>query len=199
MQLRKQHLNNPAIRRLLEGFISAFRENEKIMRRIFLIMAVFASVCITTMAVAKTAEENRLEKVAALLNHSVRQSQGEHAIVQLLKKEFNVDQTMINYLQMKKMGYGEIAVILSLAQQMPDRIAEITVDRILSMRQGPPTAGWGTISDRLGLKLGVIVSQIAGIQREVSEDIKKAQYKEYETGREGTDERYTGGWARKDF
>ena len=135
MQLRKQHLNNPAIRRLLEGFISAFRENEKIMRRIFLIMAVFASVCITTMAVAKTAEENRLEKVAALLNHSVRQSQGEHAIVQLLKKEFNVDQTMINYLQMKKMGYGEIAVILSLAQQMPDRIAEITVDRILSMRQ----------------------------------------------------------------
>src|SRR4030067_2492345 len=106
MQLRKQHLNNPAIRRLLEVFISAFRENEKIMRRIFLIMAVFASVCITTMAVAKTAEENRLEKGAALLNPSGRQSQGEHAIVQLLKKEFNVDQALINDLRKRQLGYG---------------------------------------------------------------------------------------------
>ncbi len=169
------------------------------MRRICLILAVLALAGITTLAVAKTEEETRLEKVAALLNHSVRQSQGEHAIVELLKKEFNVDETLINYLQKKKLGYGEIAVILSLAQQIPDRIADVTVDKILSMRQDAPAAGWGIISDKLGLKLGVVVSQVAGIQREVSEDIKKAQHKEYETGREGTDERYAGGWARKDF
>ncbi len=113
------------------------------MRRTCLILAVMALAGITTLAVAKTEEETRLEKVAALLNHSVRQSQGEHAIVELLKNEFNVDETLINYLQKKKLGYGEIAVILSLAQQMPDRITDVTADKILSMRQGPPTAGWG--------------------------------------------------------
>jgi hypothetical protein len=69
----------------------------------------------------------------------------------------------------------------------------------LSIRQEAPAAGWGTISDKLGLKLGVVVSQVAGIQREVSEDIKKAQYKEYETGKEEPYERSSGSWARRDF
>jgi hypothetical protein len=82
---------------------------------------------------------------------------------------------------------------------MPGRITDPTVGKILSMRQGPPAAGWGTISDKLGLKLGAVINQVAGINREVNEDIKKAQYKEYETGREGTHDRYAGGWARKDF
>ena len=162
-------------------------------------MAVFISVCITTMALAKTAEENRLEKEAVVLDHDARQSMGKHAIVQLLKKEFNVDETMINDLRKRKLGYGEITVILSLAQQMLGRITDINVDKILSIRQDAPAAGWGMISDKLGLKLGVVVSQVAGIRREVSEDIKKAQYKEYETGREEPYERSSGSWARRNY
>ena len=167
------------------------------MRRICLILAVFALAGITTMAVAKTEEETRLEKVAALLNHSVRQSQGEHAIVQLLKNEFNVDEALINDLRKRQLGYGEIAVILAFAQQMPGRIADVNVNMILSIRQDAPAAGWGMISDKLGLKLGVVVSQVAGIQREVSEDIKKARHKEYETGKEEPYERSAGSWAKR--
>jgi hypothetical protein len=106
---------------------------------------------------------------------------------------------MINDLRKRKLGYGEIAVILSLAQQMPGRIADVNVNKILSIRQDAPAAGWATISDRLGLKLGVVVSQVAGIQREVSEEIKKAQHKEYETGRDEPYERSTGSWARRDY
>ncbi len=169
------------------------------MKRTFLIVAVFFLAGSTTMAASRSEEENRLEREAVLLSHSVRQSQGEHAIVQLLKKEFNVDEPMINCLQKRKQEYGDIAAILSLAQQMPGRITDITVDQILSLRQGPPAAGWGAISDRLGLKLGVVINQVAGIQREVNEDIKKAQHKEYETGQEGMYDRFAGGWARKDF
>jgi hypothetical protein len=179
--------------------LSVSREKEDNMRRIFLIMAVFISVCITTTALAKTAEENRLEKEAVALDHDARQALGKHAIVQLLKKEFNVDEAVINDLRKRKLGYGEIAVILSLAQQMPGRIADVHVNKILSIRQEAPAAGWATISDKLGLKLGVVVSQVAGIQREVSEDIKKAQHKEYETGKEEPYERSSGSWARRDF
>jgi hypothetical protein len=169
------------------------------MRRTFLILAVFVLAGITTMAVAKTREETRLEKVAALLNNSVRQSQGEHAIVQLLKKEYNVNETMINYLQERKLGYGDIAVILSLGQQMPGRITDVNVNKIVSLRQGPPAEGWGAISDKFGLKLGAVVSQVAGIQREVGEDIKKAQDQEYEAGREGTYDRPAGSWASRGY
>lgn len=157
-------------------------------------MAVCIAICITSMAFAKTEEENRLEREAVVLNHTARQSGGEHAIVQLLKKEFNVDETVINGLQKRKLGYGDIAVILSLTQQMPGRIADVNVNKILSLRQGPPAEGWGVISDRLGLNLGAVISQVAGIHREVSEDIRKAQDKEYETGREGSYERPSAGW-----
>jgi hypothetical protein len=169
------------------------------MKKTFLILTIFFLASSSTLAAARSDEESRLEKEVALLSHSVRQSQGEHAIVQLLKKEFNVDEPMINYLQKRKQGYGDIAAILSLAQQMPGRITDPAVGKILSMRQGPPAAGWGAISDRLGLKLGVVINQVAGIQREVNEDIKKAQHKEYETGQEGMYDRFAGGWARKDF
>ncbi len=169
------------------------------MRRIFLIMAVFVSVCIATMAFAGTEEENRLEKEGVALDQNARQPLGKHAIVQLLKKEFNVDEALINDLRTRKMGYGEIAVILSLAQQMPGRTADVKVNKILSIRQDAPAAGWGMISNKLGLKLGMVVSQVAGMQREVREDIKKAQYKEYETGREEPYERSAGSWARRGY
>jgi hypothetical protein len=184
---------------LLHPPFSVPGEKEEFMRKIFLIMAVFVSVCITTMALAKTAEENRLEREAAVLDHNARQSLGKHAIVQLLKKEFNVDEAMINDLRERKLEYGEIAVILSLAQQMPGRITDIKVNKILSIRQDAPAAGWGMISDKLGLKLAVVISQVAGVQREVSEDIKKAQHKEYETGKEEPYERSAGSWAKRGY
>lgn len=164
------------------------------MRKIFLVSAVLVLVGITTMAPAKTEEENRLEREAVVLNHTTRQSGGEHAIVHLLKKEFNVDEAVINGLQKRNLGYGDIAVLLSLTQQMPGRIADVNVNKILSLRQGPPAEGWGVISGRLGLNLGAVISQVAGIHREVSEDIRKAQDKEYETGSEGSYERPAAGW-----
>ena len=167
------------------------------MKRIFLIIAVFVSVCVSTTAPAKTPEERRLEKETVVLDHNARQSQGERAIIKLLKNEFNVDEAMINDLRDQQLGYGEIAVILSLSQQMPGRTVDINVNKILSLRQSAPAGGWGMISDKLGLKLGAVVSQIAGMRREVNEDIKKAQRKEYETGREEPYERSAESWAKR--
>ncbi len=129
-----------------------------------------------TMLGAVWAEESKgeksLQKEAAAINTTAGNAQGEKVVVQKLEKEFKVTDTQIQGLRGQKLGYGEIAIALSLAQKMPGGATDANIQQIMTMRQGPPTMGWGEIAKKNGTKLGHAVSQVKNIHRETSREMK---------------------------
>ncbi len=146
------------------------------MKKMFLIWMVVGLVCFAAVAAwAQTKEETRLDKSAAAIDKDASTPGGEKAVVQRLEKRFKgVDEARITSLRSQKLGYGEIAIILAMAQKMPGGIIDANVNKIVSMRQGRPKQGWGEISKNLvGMKLGSVISPVEKVEKETHADIEK--------------------------
>ncbi len=110
---------------------------------------------------------------------------GEHGgsaiVLERLEKEFGVTSAEIDSLRDKKLGFGEIAIIFSLARKMPGGITDANISTILAMRQGPPKEGWGEVAKKLGFKLGPTVSGVKKFERSSHQAIGKAERGEHES------------------
>lgn len=137
------------------------------MRKIFaLFMVIFLLACTTAAFAAVSAEEKKLNDEVAALNKRASEPAGEKVVVQRLENQFKVKETQITALRDKKLGYGEIAITLAMAQKMPGGITDANVNQILSLRQGMPPKGWGEIAKELKLgKLGPMVSNVERVRR----------------------------------
>ena len=143
-------------------------------RSLYMIVSVFLLLLTTLGGVwaAESKEEKALLKEAAAINTTAGNAQGEKVVTQRLEKDFNVTDTQVQGMRDKKLGYGEIAIVLSLSQKMPGGATDANIQRVMTMRQGPPTMGWGEISKELGTKLGTAVSQIRNVNRETNREMK---------------------------
>jgi hypothetical protein len=121
---------------------------------------------------AESKEEMNLQKDAIAIDTTARNAQGEKLVTRRLEKDFNVRSDQIQGLRDRKMGYGEISIVLSLSQKMPGGATDANIQEVMTMRQGPPTMGWGEIAKKLGTKLGPAVSQVRNIHREVTREMK---------------------------
>jgi hypothetical protein len=126
-------------------------------------------------AMAVSTDEKKLEQEIEDLNQRGRDDQGHQQVVRELEQEFSVSESQVTSLRDRKLGYGEIAVVFSLAKKMPGGITDDNVSRIMTMRQGPPTMGWGRIAQELGSKLGPVVSEVKHVNRESRGEMKKDQ------------------------
>src|SRR3989304_3181176 len=145
------------------------------MKRVFLIFMAILIAGINNTAVWAEAskEEARIEKDALSLDKDTNKPEGVKMVAQRLEKEFNVDDARINSLRGQKLGYGEIAIVLAMAEKLPGGITDATVNKIMSMRQGPPVEGWGKIAMKLGFKLGPVISKVERVKAEAHRDIEK--------------------------
>jgi len=144
------------------------------MNRICLILIIVLATCITPVAWAQTSKnEAILNKNAALLDKEAIRPGGEKVVGQKLEKEFNVNAARIDSLKDRKLGYGETAVVLAMAKKMSGGITDANVNRIVSLRQGPPVQGWGRISKKLGFKLGPVISSVKKVRTVSQKDIDK--------------------------
>ena len=151
------------------------------MKRVFLIFMAMLIAGINTAAWAEASkEEVRIEKDASALDKDTNKPEGEKMVVQRLEKEFNVDDARINSLRDQKLGYGEIAIVLTMAEKLPGGITDATVNKIMSMRQGPPVEGWGKIAMKLGFKLGPVISKVERVKAEAHRDIEKVHREKVE-------------------
>ena len=151
------------------------------MKRVFLIFMAMLIAGINTAAWAEASkEEARIEKDASALDKDTNKPEGEKMVVQRLEKEFNVDDTRIKSLRDQKLGYGEIAIVLTMAEKLPGGITDATVNKIMSMRQGPPVEGWGKIAMKLGFKLGPVISKVERVKAEAHRDIEKVHREKVE-------------------
>ncbi len=141
---------------------------------LILIVGVIAALAGTGTAWADLSKaEKNLERESKRLNDTAAKPDGEKAVLRKIEAEFKVSDAQVQALRDRKLGYGEIAVVLSLAQKMPGGVIEVNVQKVLSMRQGPPVAGWGQVARQLGIKLGATVSQVKKMNNDSNREIKK--------------------------
>lgn len=150
----------------------------------YIVMSVFilTFAVMSTVWAAETREEKSLQKEAAATNQSAGSAQGEKVVTARLEKEFNVTDAQIQALRDKKLGYGEMAIVFSLAQKKYGSVTDESIGDIMTLRQGPPTMGWGEVAKKLGTKLGPTITQMRNVNRETNRDMNR----EAKAGKGGT-------------
>jgi hypothetical protein len=134
---------------------------------------VLTVVMISAAWAVETTEEKNVGKEAAAINKTSGSSQGQKVVAGRLEKEFSVTDTQIQGLRNQKMGYGEVAIVFSLASKMPGGITAANINQIVTLRQGSPRMGWGEVSHKLGIKLGPTVSRMRTMNREMHGEMRR--------------------------
>ncbi len=147
-----------------------------------LVWAVF--FFLVASGVAVTADEVSDQKEAQQVSQeldAVAKSEGSRSNVEKrLAGQFKVDSATINELRARKMGYGEISMALSLAQQMPGGASKENIQKVMSVRQEYNKVGWGDVAKQLGVDLGKSVGQVKKMAKEckAKKEGKSSQAKE---------------------
>jgi hypothetical protein len=158
-----------------------------------IVSALMLSLAIAGTAwTAETREEKNLNKEAAAISATAKTGQGEKVVAGRLEKEFNVSNTQIKGLREKRLGYGEISIVLSLAQKMPGGVTDANIQQVMTLRQGPPRTGWGEVCKKLGTKLGPMISQMRTMNRETHREMMHGMKGANEHTRERHQEQHGG-------
>jgi hypothetical protein len=145
------------------------------MKKVLMLLTAVFFIFTVAVVQAATKDEKRLEVRAAELNRDAGEPAGEKVVTERIEKEFGVDEARVKSLRDKGLGYGEVAISLSLAKTLPGGITDENVDKVLAMRQGPPKEGWGNIAKKLGVKLGPVVSGVDKVRTETRKELKKTE------------------------
>ncbi len=143
---------------------------KRIPHMIISLMLLSLTILGTTWA-AETKEEKELNKEATAISTTANTDQGKKVVVGRLEKEFKVTGAQIQDLRDKKLGYGEIAIVCSLASKLPGGVTDANIQQVMTMRQGPHRMGWGEVCNKLGIKLGPTISQMMTMNRETHHEM----------------------------
>ncbi len=146
------------------------------MKRSRYIIASALALTLTMLSAAwavETKEEKTLQKESTEINATADTNKGATVVTQRLEKEFGVTDTQIQALRDKKLGYGEIAIVFSLAQKMTGGITDANIQSVMTLREGPPVMGWGEIAKKLGFKLGPTISQVKSVNKDSGREMKR--------------------------
>jgi hypothetical protein len=117
-------------------------------------------------------DEKNLEREVKRVNDAAAKPGGEKAVSKRLIADLKATEQQVQSLRDRKLDHGEIAIVLSLAQALPGSATDANVQKVLSLRQGPPVAGWGDVARQLGTKLGKTVSQVRRVANNANREIK---------------------------
>ena len=147
------------------------------------LLSIFAALSLCTavipaFAIERSAEALKLEAAAGELDKNRSEGQ-QRRVANKLKAQFGVDGHHLLGMRYKKMSYGEIAIMLCLAQGLHGGITDKNLYRIAALRKGPPVAGWDKIAGDLGLKLEPATIKLRTISAEVrkqeaADNVKRA-------------------------
>jgi hypothetical protein len=121
---------------------------------------------------AVSKDEKNLDKEMAGLNRTAAEPGGEQAVLARIEKDLKVPAAQVQALRDQGLGYGDVVIVLSLSQAMPGGITDGNIERVLSLRKGPPPAGWGAVARQVNAKLGRTVSQIKRVNNEARRVMK---------------------------
>lgn len=134
------------------------------------LVAFMSNVSFAKSASAK--DERKLKTEITMLNKDAALPRGEQVVMDKLTREFSVSSDRITALRDKKLGFGEIAAVLALADKMSGGINDANIDRVTSMHESG--GGWAKLAKSLNVDLGSVASKVAGLEDSAHKDIKKA-------------------------
>lgn len=149
--------------------------------RLMLAGLFLCAAAMPVFAEERSREEKKLEAAGGELDKSAVEDEGQPRVTDKIQTQFGVDGARVQSLRDKKLGYGEVSIVLGLAQGLPGGITDANVDKIMALRQGPPVMGWGKIAKSLNLKLGPVQSKV----HKISSDLKKDKKAGMEKGKKG--------------
>jgi Skp family chaperone for outer membrane proteins len=144
---------------------------------------LFLCAAMPALAQDKPADEKKAVSAAAELDKDAAKPYGEKLVTEKIKTEFKVDDARVQGLREQKLGYGEISIALSLAEELPGGITDANVQKVMAMRQGPPVIGWGKIAKDLNLKLGPVISGV----KKMSAEVRKQERKDAKMEKKGAE------------
>ena len=94
---------------------------------------------------------------------------GRRRVTEMIAKQFNVPEKLVNDLRGRKINYGEITAALALSQQLMKRdkvTRQQALDKVLGARKSGQ--GWAALSRGLGLKVGDVLSEVRKTDTQVA-------------------------------
>lgn len=142
------------------------------MKMTALYLSLGLAACIPSLALADdmlSKDDQALEESASNVDREANRPEGTQMVESRLKSEFKVDDSLIQGLRDQKLGYGEISIVLALAEKRPGGITDANIQAIMTERLGPPKVGWGQIAKKQHTTLGKLNGKLkrmdaAGIQ-----------------------------------
>jgi hypothetical protein len=93
-----------------------------------------------------------IEWMSSIIDNEARKLGGTKVVAEHFKAQYGVNTDVIYALREQKIGYGDIGVVLAMAEQMPGGINRHNLDEIVSLHAGQNISRrWETIADYLGL------------------------------------------------
>src|SRR5512143_3860535 len=152
------------------------RPRRPLMQRLHLnvlVLFTFLSLVFGGIAGAESSKDERnLEREAKRLNDTAAKPDGERAVLKELSTTFKTGEPAIRSLRDRTPGYGEVAIVLSLAQTLPGGATDANVQKVMALKHGPPVMGWGQVARQLNVKLGRTVSQVRKTANNSNREIK---------------------------
>jgi hypothetical protein len=125
--------------------------------------------------------EMKLNSKIERLDRSAGLPHGEEAVKGRLSKTFNLPAGRITDLLDRNPGYGELTVILAIAEKMAGGMTDENINTVLKMRQDHK--GWGEIARTVDVKLSSVVNRVDTIEKNAQNDVRKAAMEKSSTGR----------------
>ncbi len=95
--------------------------------------------------------------------------EGRRRVGEMIAKQFNVPDKLVNDLRSRKISWGEITAALALSQQLMKRdkvTRQQALDTVLAARKSGQ--GWAALSRGLGLKVADVLSEVKKTDKQVS-------------------------------
>jgi hypothetical protein len=146
--------------------------------------AFLAMLLFTSASAAQSTNADREMKLNAKierLDRSAGLPHGEAAVKARLSKTFNLPADRISQLLDRNPGYGELTVILAIAEKMAGGMTEENINRVLTLRQGHK--GWSEITRNVDVKLSSVVNRVDTIEKNAQNDVRKAAMEKSAAGR----------------
>ena len=123
------------------------------MKKRFACLILIASLALcSSMALAKDTEKD-LKDAARKIDKVAASPEGAEKVTKSLCEKFTVPPSTIREFRARKMGYGEIGILLALSQATGKPPSQL----LQRFRSGE---GWGKIAKREGVKLGAVISAV---------------------------------------
>jgi hypothetical protein len=151
---------------------------EKCMLKPWITLSFAAALMLTSNVWASSEDNQALDEAVQTMDAEAAQPGGEVVVNNKLKVLYDATDAQIADMRQKNMGYGEIGMTYSLAEQMEGGATEENIQAVINARQSDEgKQGWGNVAKELGVKPGKVLQPLKGAAMAGEDVVEKGTFK----------------------